>query len=246
MNPQLNLPGHLRPRWQDLPRLASLVQRRLGPAPLHPLTRPAACWLWLLTLAVMHAGGRLLAHGSATVSVTGPRQSWPRRAAHAAVLTAGLAAHIAWIWLPLEAAAWSLESRTWPLATTVLAFGLTLSLLVETGNLLQHTRTLTSPAATIRHLRTHTADTWWEAGNLVAHEDDPLSAGRLVHQALRLADTHQAGLVAAATSPAVHRAYLRLGFTPGPLNPRILIRPPHPPRPVEPVPTRHTSPNFGK
>ncbi|MFE2850197.1 hypothetical protein ACFXJO_03590 [Streptomyces lavendulae] len=59
---QLHLPGHLRPRWRDLPRLATLLQRRLGPTPVHPLTRPAACWLWLLTLATQHAAGRLLAH----------------------------------------------------------------------------------------------------------------------------------------------------------------------------------------
>ncbi|MFZ3492311.1 hypothetical protein ACODT5_03560 [Streptomyces sp. 5.8] len=38
----------------------------------------------------------------------------------------------------------------------------------------------------------------------------------------------------AATSPAIHRAYLRRGFTPGPLHPRILIRPSHPPHPPKP------------
>ncbi|OEJ23055.1 hypothetical protein AR457_38335 [Streptomyces agglomeratus] len=54
-----------------------------------------------------------------------------------------------------------------------------------------------------------------------------MSAGRLVHPALLLADTHQAGLVVLPNSRLTHRAYIRCGFTPGPLNPRILIRPPH-------------------
>lgn len=225
---QLNLPSHLRPRWRHLPRLAALSQRRLGPAPLHPLTRPAAYWLWLLALAVMHAGGRVLAHGNATVSVTGPRMSWPRRAAYAAVLTLGIAAHVAWIWLPLEVAAWAEDQAAWQLTALMLAFPLTLSLPLEIVNMLRRARTLTPVTTTIRHLRARTGGTWWEAGNLVAHENDPVSAGRLVHQALRLADAHQAGLVAVASTPHAHRAYLRRGFTPGPLNPRILIRRPHP------------------
>ncbi|MFE8940987.1 hypothetical protein ACFYNX_26320 [Streptomyces sp. NPDC007872] len=228
MTLHLHLPDHLRPRWRDLPRLAALLQRRLGPPPLHPLTRPAACWLWLLTLATQHAAGRLLAHGSATVCVTGPRIPFTRRAARAAVLTASFAIHFAWIWLPLEAATWTLQSNFWPLTTAVLGFGIPLSLLVETGNLLRHTRALTSLTTTLKHLRTHTGHLWWEAGNLAAHDDDPVSGGRLVHQALRVADTHQAGLVVVASSPATHRAYLRRGFTPGPLNPRVLIRPPRP------------------
>lgn len=170
MTLQLHLPGHLRPRWRDLPRLAALLQRRLGPTPLHPLTRPAACWLRLLTLATQRAAGRLLALGTATVSVTGPRIPWTRRAAYTAVLTAGLTAHLAWIWLPLQIAAWALKSHTWPLTIAVLGSGITLSLLVEAGNLLQHTRALTSVAATLRHLRAHTGGTWWRTARAQEEE----------------------------------------------------------------------------
>ncbi|MCX4826946.1 hypothetical protein OG883_45755 [Streptomyces sp. NBC_01142] len=224
---RLDIPAPLRPRWRQLPRLAALAQRRLGPPPIHPCTRPAACWLWLLALAVMHAGGRVLAHGTATVSVTGPRMPWPRRAAYAGVLLLGIAVLVAWLWLPLQAAAWAVALGAWPLAAYGIAIAVMFSVPAETGNMLLRARTIVPVTTTVHYLRNSTGGTWWEAGSLVAREDDPVSAGRLVHHALHLADTHEAGLVVVPNSPAAHRAYLRRGFTPGPLNPRILIRPPH-------------------
>ncbi|MGX1886794.1 hypothetical protein [Streptomyces sp. NPDC055287] len=224
---RLDIPDHLRPRWGQLPRLAALAQRRMGPTPIHPCTRPAARGLWLLALAAMHAGGRVLAHGTATVSVTGPRMPWPRRAAYAGVLLLGMTVLVTWIWLPLQAAAWAVAHGTWLLVAYGIAFAAMSPMLAETANMLLQARAIVPMTTTVHHLRSTTGGTWWEAGTLVAEEDDPISAGRLVHSALLLADTHQAGLVVLPNSRLTHRAYTRRGFTPGPLNPRILIRPPH-------------------
>ncbi|MEU6071907.1 hypothetical protein ABZ864_47690 [Streptomyces sp. NPDC047082] len=220
---RLHVPGHLRPRWRDLPGLAALAQRRLGPPALTPLTRPAACWLWLAALTVIHAGGRVLAHAGATVSVTGPRMTWPRRAAYTAALATAGTVSALWIWLPFEAAA----HIRWPLAAGLIACAPAIALLCETGNMLLRGRAAVPATTTVHYLRRHHGGTWWEAGSLVAPEDNPLAAGRLVHQALHLADAHAAGLVVVPNSPATHRAYLRRGFTHGPLSPRVLIRPPH-------------------
>ena len=151
----------------------------------------------------------------------------PRRAAYAGVLLLGIAALTAWIWLPMRAAAWAAAHGAWPFAAYGIAFAVLCSLLAETGNMLLRARAIVPVTTTVHYLRSSTGGTWWEAGSLVAHEDDPVSAGRLVHHALLLADAHEAGLAVVPNSPATHRAYLRRGFTPGPLNPRILIRPPH-------------------
>lgn len=61
------------------------------------------------------------------------------------------------------------------------------------------------------------------------HEEDPVSAGRLVRAALLLADHHHAGLVVVPNAPAMHRAYARRGFSPGPLHAGVLIRHPYAP-----------------
>ncbi|WP_371648359.1 MULTISPECIES: hypothetical protein [unclassified Streptomyces] len=77
-----------------------------------------------------------------------------------------------------------------------------------------------------RHAHRRAGGTWWEVGQLAAAENDAVSAGRLVRVALRHADTHGIGLVAAARTPELERAYLRLGFRPDPAHPPALVRPP--------------------
>jgi hypothetical protein len=94
--------------------------------------------------------------------------------------------------------------------------------------MLTRSRATPSPVTTVRHLRSQ-GGIWWEAGTLVAHEEDPVSAGRLVRAALVLADHHHAGLVVVPNGPAMHRAYARPGFSPGPLHPGALIHHPHAP-----------------
>ncbi|MGP3953476.1 hypothetical protein [Streptomyces sp. 7N604] len=219
------IPAHLHAHWRHLPRLAALALRRLGPRPVHPLTRPAAGWLWLFGLAVMHAGGRLLGYGSATLSVTGPRMSWPRRTAYTAVFLLGTAVTSLWLWLPLEAAAYAVTHHIPPAIAYGIALAAIAPLLLETGNVLLRGRAAVPAAITVHHLR-KTGSTWWEAGTLLAHEDDQLSAGRLVRAALACADAQQVGLVVVPGSAETHRAYVRRGFIPGPLNPRVLIRHP--------------------
>lgn len=175
----------------------------------------------------MHAGGRVLAHGPATVSVTGPRLTWPRRAAYGTVLLLGATGSGLWLWLPLHAATHATAAGVPPLMAYGPALAVTFPLLGETGSMLAWTRATASPV-TVRHLRSQ-GGIWWEAGTFVTHEEDPISAGRLVRAALVLADHHHAGLVVVPIGPAMHRAYTRRGFSPGPLHPGVLIRHPHAP-----------------
>ncbi|MFE7779439.1 hypothetical protein ACFU5O_37405 [Streptomyces sp. NPDC057445] len=228
MTARLDIPAHLRPPWRHLPGLAALGQRRLGPPALHPLTRPAALGLWLFALAVMHAGARLLGHKSAMLSVTGPRTCRPRRAACAAVFLLGTAAAVAWLWLPLQAADYAVAHHHLPpLVAYGAALTAVLALICEVGNMLLHGRAVFPASITVRRLRA-TGGTWWEAGTFAAQDNDPVSAGRLLHTALALADTHHIGLVAVPNSPATQRAYIRRGFRPGPVHPGVLVRTPQP------------------
>ncbi|MFD9630344.1 hypothetical protein [Streptomyces violascens] len=87
-------------------------------------------------------------------------------------------------------------------------------------------------SAVSRSRRAHEREggVWWEAGALAAAAGDPVSAGRLVHEALRHADAHGIGLVAAARTPDLARTYQQLGFVPDPGFPPALIRRPSPSR----------------
>ncbi|MGP4004648.1 hypothetical protein [Streptomyces sp. 8N706] len=230
-DPTTRIPSALRARWSDLPRLSGLAARRLGPPPLHPCTRPTAWGMWLFALTLHQAGGGLLAYGSATATVTGPRITWPRRTAQAALFLTGCT--LLGCWLNLL---WTLPALTAahlpgasPLAYLTAAIA-TAPLPLETANLMLHARHRRAVRDTVRHLRHHHGR-WWEAANLAADESDPVSAGRLIHACLAHADTARVGLVAAPATAGLHRTYRRLGFQPGPLDPRVLIRHPRPGHP---------------
>ncbi|MGI5133822.1 hypothetical protein [Streptomyces sp. CA-106110] len=83
----------------------------------------------------LHPDGRLLAHGRATVSVTGPGTPWPRRAAYTALLVAGGLIQAAWLWLPLETATHTTGHGIRTLAAYTLALAVVGALLLESGNM---------------------------------------------------------------------------------------------------------------
>ncbi|MFG2586153.1 hypothetical protein [Streptomyces malaysiensis] len=100
-------------------------------------------------------------------------------------------------------------------------------LAAELARTLGQIRMTWAATATVRHLRRR-GGTWWEAGHLVAADGDRVSAGRLVRAALAYADDRRIGLVVLPANGAVHRAYSRRGFVPGPVHPHVLIRYPAP------------------
>ncbi|MET8680959.1 UTRA domain-containing protein [Streptomyces sp. NPDC004647] len=220
------VPPALRARWQDLPRLASLALRRLGPPPLNLCTWPTAWVLWLFALSFQQAGGGLLAYGSAMATVTGPRTSWARRVGQAAVFLLGVTLMGGWLSLVLVLPALTAPVLGGAVPFAYLIVGIAVApLFIETVNMVLHARCLTSARTTARHLRRQ-GGLWWEAGTLLSPESDAVSAGRLVRACLSHADTARVGLVAVPATPALCRAYRRMGFESGPLDPRVLIRHP--------------------
>ncbi|MEV6680718.1 hypothetical protein AB0N09_28210 [Streptomyces erythrochromogenes] len=222
--PPSRLPDHLLAPWASLPRRAVLAHRRLGPPALHATTRPAAWCLWLLALSVMRAQGRVLAHGSATLTLGGPCTPWPRRIATLGVGALAVAAAMTAMTLPGAAAIAAhtvLPMPFWLLY--LLAFAPTAVLATEALRMIWHARRALPAARALRALRAD-GSTWWEAATLVVDEHEPLSAGRLVGAALAHADSHRIGIAAIPATPAVQRAYQRRGFRPWPGDPRILYR----------------------
>lgn len=178
----------------------------------------------MASLAVMRAGGRLLAHGTATLTVTGPRPTWAHRAATGAVcVVVGTLTALVMVLPGVAAACAPLPIPAW--AVGLVALAPAVALVAETVNILWHGRRAVTAAVALRALRAD-GTIWWEAATLVAHEEEPLSAGRLVSQALALADARRVGLVAVPATAQIRRAYQRRGFVPWPPDSRILHRPP--------------------
>ncbi|MFD9484102.1 hypothetical protein ACFWBX_08870 [Streptomyces sp. NPDC059991] len=224
-SPSLRPPASLRARWRDVPGYARLLQRRLSPPAATRISAVTGVLMWLLVLAFWQADGRLLGRGSAVLAVQGPRIRLRRRLAALGMLLAA-ALMLALLALGLGTAAALLAAVCGlpaALAGNSVAIAFGVLLVAEMARTL---RGISSSVAVTRARRAHrrTGGTWWEVGQLAAAEDDPVSAGRLVHAALRQADTHGIGLVAAARTPALERAYRRLGFCPDPAHPPALIR----------------------
>ncbi|MFZ3491888.1 hypothetical protein ACODT5_01360 [Streptomyces sp. 5.8] len=222
--PTTRLPTELRAPWQTLPRRAALAHRLLGPPALHWFTRPAAWGLWLLALSVIRADGRVLAHRTATLTVSGPRTAWPRRLAVVGV--GALSVVLASVVMVLPAAVAVLvfgPMPAWLLYPVLLAP--VAVLVAEMLRMLWSARSAMPTAKALRALRAD-GSRWWEAATFVVDEEDPMSAGRLVLAALAYVDAHQIGLVAVPMNQRVRRAYERRGFVPWPGAPRILYRTP--------------------
>lgn len=226
-SPTVPVPRPLRARWRELPAYARLLQRRMSSPSRISALRAADTTMWLVTLAVIHAGGRLLSHGTAVLSVRGSRVTWPQRTAQALILLlsmAGLA--LTWFTAFLLGGLIALLAG-WPpgpfeAAAMVLVmspFALTLARAIpRNDNALA--------AARARRTRKRQGGQWWEISHLAAAESDPVSAGRLVHDALAFADKAGIGAVAAARDVRLERAYQRLGFMPDRQHPSVLVRPP--------------------
>ncbi|KOU33640.1 hypothetical protein [Streptomyces sp. WM6378] len=250
------VPADLRARWRDLPRHARLLQRRFGnptgtarPANGEDRPRPAAeaarlRWfarclvapfgvaMWLALLLLWQTSGRLLAHGSAVMTVQGAQVSGRRRLAFGTAFAV--------ISLALGLFAFKLDEVLQPLAAAAGAPGwladrcgetlLQLALVVYLARSLYRMRQEKGALAVnrARAALRRSGGTWWEAGQFAAAEDDPISAGRLVHRALRYADAQGIGLVAAARTTQLADAYERLGFRPDPAHPPALVRRPAP------------------
>ncbi|MGW2658517.1 hypothetical protein ACWC1D_33320 [Streptomyces sp. NPDC001478] len=225
-------PASLRARWRDLPRHAALLQRRLGPPTRSRTSRVAGTVLWLLQLTHAHAQGRLLAHGGAVLTIRGPAITLARTLTAAAalllteltltaalLLPTALGAAAAAAGVPTHWTRWSATAAT-ALITALLLVGLARQFAAAW------------PARAVescRRARRRTGGTWWTVGNLACREDDPVSAAYLVHTALAYADDHDVGAITTARTAALHRTYLRYGFTPDPNYPAVLVRPPCPP-----------------
>ncbi|GGV50677.1 hypothetical protein [Streptomyces spectabilis] len=182
--------------------------------------------LWLLVLACLQAGGQLLAHKSAVLCVHGCRASPPRQTlqlAVAATPSIGLAlGFLLSVTAATLLAALCGAPVTWTYYTAlflvITPFGVVLA---------RHAQHLDGARAVGWARRTRAvAEPWWSVGGFAAAEDDPVAAGRLVHEALAYADRHQLGTVAAARTHALARVYRRRGFLPDPSHPPALIRQP--------------------
>lgn len=233
--PTPRAPAYLRARWRDLPRHAALLQRRLGPPARTHASRTAGTALWLLQLTHAHAQGRLLAHGGAVLTVRGPAIGPTRALTTAATLLLAELALTTALLLPTvlgAAAAAAGAPAPWTRWTATAATTLITALLLAA---LARQLAAAWPARAVescRRARRRTGGTWWTVGNLACREDDPVSAAYLVHAALAYADDHNVGAVTTARTPALHRTYLRYGFTPDPHRPAVLARPPRLSRPA--------------
>ncbi|MFJ5954054.1 hypothetical protein [Streptomyces noursei] len=186
---------------------------------------------WLVALLWQHAGGRLLSYGTAVASVRGPGVRLRNHLAQLGVFTALLAGLVLVLLVANaagERAVAAVGVRGWPVAGAgYAAMAVCLAPLVQALlGLVRHSGNAWSVTAVRRARARDVGGVWWEVGDLAAAEGDPISAGRLVRNALRYADTHGVGLVAAARTAQLARAYRRLGFTPDPARPLVLIRPP--------------------
>ncbi|MFJ8677312.1 hypothetical protein [Streptomyces sp. NPDC093589] len=215
-----------------MPAFARLLQRRLGAPAAGPAARVVGAGVWLFALLCQHAGGRVLSYGAAVASVQGPHVPLRRRLAQLAVFTA-LAAGLGLLLVVADAAGErvvaGLGVRGWPVGVAGgAAAALVLAPLVWAVVGLARTSGNGAWAVTAaRRARGRGAGgIWWSVGDLAAAEGDPVSAGRLAHHALRYADAHGVGLVAAARTPELARAYRCRGFTADPDHPPALVRPP--------------------
>lgn len=232
LRPEPPLPVGLRARWRDVPRHARLLRQRLSPRALTPGSYTIELMMWVVALSCWQGAGLLLSRGTAVLTVLGPRVGWRRNlvsvgAGLAVVASMGLFAAAVVIAITLVVAVCGGPAV---LVGNILLTILGALLVVEIGRSLPH---VPAASAVSRSRRAHEREggLWWEAGALAAAADDPVSAGRLVHEALRHADAHGIGLVAAARTPALARAYQQRGFVPDPDFPPALIR--RPSRPTQ-------------
>lgn len=183
--------------------------------------------MWMMLLFVWQSSGRLLSHGSAVLTVSGPRLSWPRRFAFGAaflpfsLLLALLALGLDPVLAPV-AAACGVPGGLADHAGMFLLGLLILANLIRGGLRMGPSLAVTR----CRIARCRTGGIWWEVGQFAAAEGDSLSAGRLVRLALSHADAQGIGLVAAARNEQLARAYRRRGFLPDPQYPPALVRKP--------------------
>ncbi|MFJ9379276.1 hypothetical protein [Streptomyces sp. NPDC101455] len=191
----------------------------------------ATALLLLLPLACMHAQGTLLSRGNALLSVHGTRPQWRRRLATVCtylIISTGLSV----VLLVQESVAERLGTACGLARPQVQACGQTTAVLCAALLLLGVIRMARQSSgsavavASARRARAREGGTWWSVGDFAAAGDDPMSVGRLVREALGYADDHGIGLVAAARTPALRRAYLRRGFVEDPEHQPALIRPP--------------------
>ncbi|MFI6689077.1 hypothetical protein [Streptomyces sp. NPDC050485] len=228
-HPVPSLPPGLRARWRDVPRHARLLQHRLSARALTPASPAVEMMLWVTALSCWQGAGLLLSRGTAVLTVLGPRVGWRRRLAGgcaflAVVASMGLFAGGVVIVISMVVAVFGGPAV---LVGYVLLGTICVLLAVEVVRSLPR---VPAASAVSRSRRAHERQggVWWEAGALAAAAEDPVSAGRLVHEALRHADAHSIGLVAAARTPDLASAYQRLGFVPDPDFPPALIRRPSP------------------
>ncbi|MFD3422607.1 hypothetical protein [Streptomyces decoyicus] len=192
--------------------------------------RTVGAAMWLFALLHQHAGGRLLSHGTAVASVQGPHVPLRRRLAQLAVFTtlaAGLGLLLAVVDAAGEGAIAAVGVPGWPVEVAgYAAVALALAPLIWSVVGLARGSGNSARAVTAARRAHARSASWWSVGDLAAAEDDPVSAGRLARYALRYADAHGVGLVAAARTPELARAYRRLGFTSDPEHSPVLIRHP--------------------
>jgi hypothetical protein len=193
----------------------------------------AFAFLLLLPLASMHAQGTLLSRGNALLSVHGTRPPWRRRLALVwtyVIISTGLSVLL----LVQESVAERLGAACGLARPQMEACGQTTAVLFTAllilGVIRMARQGSRSAVAVVSARRAHAREggTWWSVGDFAAAGDDPMSVGRLVREALDYADAQGIGLVAAARTPALSRAYVRRGFTEDPEHLLVLIRPPQP------------------